>query len=316
MRTWPIGEQARAAARPLIAALAGLVASCAEPAATPSYPVQVRPWPTLTADPPRGVRLAHGLAVLRGATIARAIELEVGRENATLLAFDCVPDEPGLPSQLGRRSRSPLALRAPRACYRCVMPLLDAGPQDPYGPPARDRELRAIARALTGYPDSFVRTSQIDRLTVCDRLVDETHADPSIAGLADNRRRRILIELGSSMPVAMIVHHEVFHLFDSATASEATDAAWDAANPPGFDYGEPPIASGFLDAYSQTSAHEDRATVFESIMSDGAAFCARAATDPVIRAKGALIRDRIAAALPARDAAFVDRAAPCLAPRR
>lgn len=281
-------------------ALAGL-AACHRP-----RPLDLpgMPRPTLEPDPPPGSAGQPGLATLRAIVRDRDIELELGRERQALLAFDCA--EPPAARRTGR-----FDLRGHRQCYRCVMPVVEDGPQDPYGPSPLDSVLGTIATTLRGYPASFVRAAQLERLALCDRLVDEAHDDPAIAGLADYRHRRMLVQVNSSLGAAEIVHHEIFHLFDAATVG-SPDLDWEQLNPPSFRYGERIGRPGFVDDYGETSIAEDKATVFGAIMSDGEAFCRRAVADPIIRAKGELIRDRLTRALPVADAALLYRGAPCL----
>jgi len=251
-----------------------------------------------------------GLTELREVAHRSAIALEVGRDDATLLAFRCL-DAPPVANPLHE------PLRSRRACYRCVLTVVGQSPVDPYGPDPRDGALRSVAAALRRYPDRFLAVANVDRLALCDSLEDDTHAeDQTISGLADQDERRLLIGLGPQdlSRAADILHHEVFHLFDHGTGEFAVDPAWERLNPPGFRYhpqAESEVA-GFLDRYAQTNVVEDKATVFQYMMTRGDEFCARAAVDPIVLAKGRLLRHRIARETSPRDAGFVDRSVRCL----
>lgn len=294
-------------------ALALALAACGGPPRREREPAAA--WPTLDPDAPRRTRAGEGLAALRRIAAASAVALEVGSERATLLAFECrdgggaaaAPSAPVLPH----------ALPAARACYRCVLAVLDDGPQDPYGPHPLDGALRTLADALARYPDSFVHAANIRSLALCGSLADATGVEVRpFAGLADQERRRMLIQIGpdDGAQVGRTLHHELFHLFDFGTSTYVDDPAWERLNPEGFTYqasATTPV-TGFFDEYAQTDLREDKATVFQAIMTNGDELCARGVDDPILLAKARLLRDRIARALPAGDAAFLRRSARCL----
>jgi hypothetical protein len=316
----PGGGPSLAATLTVIARLAPLcaLAACFEAPIVREPPAR----PMFEPDPPQIAPPALGLPALRDQARAHGFALELGEDGDALLTFDCTPGEPARAPALDLARRSPsrpaldlvLDPRTTRQCYRCVLPQVGVGPQDPYAPPPTDAALAAIAAGLARLPASFVGAARLERLAVCERLRDDHDATPDLAGLADNGRRRMLIALDSSRPLDQIVAHELFHLFDSAQI-DARPPGWAELNPPGFRYGAFGPAAGFAETYGQTNADEDRATVFAELVGDGPAFCDRAAEDPILRRKGAWLRDHIARVVPPGDAAFIARAAPCLAAR-
>src|SRR5258707_6536208 len=119
------------------------------------------------------------------------MDLERGREAHTLLGFPCnqPPDPPNT-------KRSILKLAPPRSCYRCILSLVDAGPQDPYGPAPLEGALRTIVKVLRGYPDGFVRAAKIGRIALCDMIDYSTEPDiERLAGLSDLDDHRMLLKL-------------------------------------------------------------------------------------------------------------------------
>ena len=271
------------------------VAACAPPP-----PIPQRTFPTLAYVPPPPPTLPEsGLAALRDVTHAKAISLEVGREDAALLALHC--------HDTAAATDRPEALRAQRACYRCALAMVSGGPEDPYDSSPFDHALHTIAETLARYPDSFVTAANLDRLAICSDLTDDTHDELQvIAGLAEQHERRMLLRMAPSDfdEVDEVIHHEMFHLFDFGTVTYNPDPAWEFLNPAVVSW------QGFVDRYAQTDVNEDKATVFQFLMSGE--LCDRAANDPLILAKARTIRDRIAGALPAQDAAFFGDRASCL----
>jgi hypothetical protein len=265
------------------------------------------PFPTLRKDRYRAPPVS-GIAYVKRFASDHAIKLELGSEAHTLLAFDC--NSPAVPAK--RPGRVDL-FAAPRSCYRCVLALVDAGPQDPYGPPPLDTKLRLVAVALHSYPDAFVYASRVDSIALCQSLEDPSHSDTQrVGGLADESEHRMLLSVGAvdRHQLDEVVHHEMYHLFDFQTAAH-DDPEWDALNSAGFVYGKHVASPGFVDDYAQTNAREDKASVFAHMMSAGDAFCQLAARDAIVFAKGRLLRARIAAKVRG-DTAFVDKHAPCL----
>ncbi|MCW5803649.1 MAG: hypothetical protein KIT31_14800 [Deltaproteobacteria bacterium] len=277
------------------------------------------PFPTLEKDRPDARRVTGTIALRRVAERGQ-IALELGTNSHALLAFDCADPPPVAPSSPRSPGSSPGSPRrprldvpaTPRACYRCVLAMDDAGPQNPYGPQPHDASLLMIARTLHRYPPSFVRAARLEALAVCTSIEAPASADlEHLDGLADGHRRRMLVRVADSADRAgVVVHHEIYHLFDEVSSAEV-DAPWIALNPRDFTYGVAKATSGFVDDYAQTNAREDKASTFAAMMTEDD-FCARAAADPILLGKARLIAERIANRLPRGDAAFVRDRVRCL----
>jgi len=274
-----------------------------DPGPPPSYP---------TLEPDRPVDPNPiGLADLKSIAGAASIALELG-PGPILRTQSCDAASPGAASQ-----------HTARRCYRCTLAVFEPGPGAALHP--LEASLRTLATTLLAYPHSFLRTARVERIALCRKLVDDQHGEASahIAGLAEGTARRLMVNLDHrdlEHPDATL-HHEIFHLFDTATApggDHVRDAEWERLNPRGFRYGDPaasPTSAGFVNDYARTNAAEDKASVFEYVMSFPDELCARGADDPHLLAKARLVLSRIEAALPPGLDEFARRRAPCLARR-
>ena len=285
------------------------VAACGPP---PRVTQEVA-WPTLDPDPPVEYGTV-GLANLRRAAGAASIDLELGGDGSSMIS------SPGCSPATSRVIHTDGTIYLAKGCFRCTLALVDEvghGAAD-----SLELPLRSIAAALGGYPKSFLDAARVTTIALCRKLVDD--GDPAlaeeVAGTVDQRARRLLVSVssGNVHRATVTFHHELFHLFDysiSPNNNHQNDAQWEALNPAGFRYlgksGD--VGPGFVDDYAKTSASEDKASVFHYIMAHTDEFCARAVDDPVLMAKGRLIRSRIERAIPVADAAFVTRRARCLA---
>jgi hypothetical protein len=304
--------------------LAGCVRIAPDAGPPPSYP---------TLEPDRRVEPnPMDLADLRSIAGAASIALEVG--PAPILSTQgCAADAAGAP--VGR---------GPARCYRCTLAVFDPMPEPGPGQAAHPLggALRTLATTLLAYPHSFLRVARIERIALCRKLVADTgdgapaSTDASsgvstgapadtphhIAGLAEGTVRRLMVNLDHrdlDHPDATL-HHEIFHLFDRATTPGGNpqhDPAWARLNPHGFRYGAPASATiydGFVNDYAKTDIAEDKASVFEFVMSFSVELCARAVDDPSLLAKARLVLSRIDAAVPPGLGEFARRKVPCLAP--
>ena len=298
------------------AAFALLVAGCVRIAPDagppPSYP---------TLEPDRAVEPNPlDLADLRSIAGAASIALEVG-PAPILSTQSCTGGAAGAPPVHG-------ATR----CYRCTLAVLDPVPEPAPGQAAHPLEaaLRTLATTLLAYPHSFLRAARVERIALCRKLVADTgepaspEAPAHIAGLAEGSLRRLMVNLDHrdlDHPDATL-HHEIFHLFDQETTpggDPGRDAAWERLNPRDFRYGDAAasatIHAGFVNDYAKTAIAEDKASVFEYVMSFSDELCARATDDPLLLAKARLVLARIEAAIPPGLGDFARRKAPCLAQR-
>ncbi|HWO17846.1 MAG TPA: hypothetical protein VNO30_03695 [Kofleriaceae bacterium] len=287
--------------------LAGCVRIAPDAGPPPSYP-------TLESDR-RVEPNPMDLADLRSIAGAASISLEVG--PGPIVSTQSCADTPGASS---------------RPCYRCTLAVFEPLPGPAAGQTAHPLEgaLRTLATTLLAYPHSFLRAARVERIALCRKLVADTDESTSasadtahhIAGLAEGSAWRLMVNLDHrdlEHPDATL-HHEIFHLFDRATApggNPQRDAAWERLNPRGFRYGDPASATiytGFVNDYAKTDIAEDKASVFEFVMSFPAELCARAVDDPFLLAKARLVLSRIEVAVPPGLGEFARRKASCLAP--
>ncbi len=161
----------------------------------------------------------------------------------------------------------------------------------------------AVATAFTRYPASALESADIAHVALCRHI---QHDSPNTAGTADLEARRLMISLEpfgrvydslGHFTAEDIVHHELFHLLESARMASiiADDTEWSSHNPGGFEYGDPPPKTGFVDSYAATDAVEDRASVFQYLMARPDELCELAQSDPIVRVKTEIIWHRVAA---------------------
>lgn len=167
----------------------------------------------------------------------------------------------------------------------------------------------AIAFAFGAYPPSLIKASGLEHVSLC-RIIRMDDGERAPAGVAIAEQHRLLISLEhfvdggaqyEDFGIGQVVHHEVFHLFDHATAGQAVDddREWVASNPRGFGYRDPAVAdaarpSGFVNHYATTNAREDRATVFEYLLGQPNRLCEIANVDRVVAAKTKIVWKRVA----------------------
>ncbi|MGE5183866.1 MAG: hypothetical protein ACM31C_17470 [Acidobacteriota bacterium] len=169
--------------------------------------------------------------------------------------------------------------------------------------------LEAITSAFDRYPTDALASANIERVALCSHI---DHDSPDTAGTADLEGRRMMISLEpfagrpyydtlGEFTVEDIVHHEYFHLLESATMRDAIagDPSWEHHNPDGFAYGKPrqdmARPAGFVDLYATSDAAEDRASVFQYLMARPDELCELMHNDAVIREKTRVIWQRITA---------------------
>ena len=256
------------------------------------------------------------LADLR-TTLGRAgISLDLGGTTSAILSTSC---------------REALADRVQPSCVRCELA------SETY--PIDDKTLDAAKRTFDLYPTDFLTASGITGVALCSRLmyVDirpdpqlsrlmyvDIRRGPQLIGTVDLHAGLLLISLepfvhdpydpATPFTIDGVIHHELFHQleFDRMRSAWADDPEWRLHNPIGFDYKdrEPDARPlGFVSTYAATNAWEDRATVFEWIMTKPDALCVIAAADPVVRDKVELVWERVTAIAGDR---FLRRRAPCV----
>ena len=169
-----------------------------------------------------------------------------------------------------------------------------------------------VSIAFGAYPPALIQTARLEHVALCRtiRIVGEDEARPP-AGVAIVEQHRLLISIEQfsegapaykDFSVQQVVHHEVFHLFDAATAPDlfgTTDRTWHAMNPRGFAYHDPAIRTeirptGFVNHYATTNEQEDRASVFEFLFGQPTVLCEIAHRDPAVAAKATAVWKRVA----------------------
>jgi hypothetical protein len=199
------------------------------------------------------------------------------------------------------------------SCVRCEV----ATGMDGIDPDLVDR----VAIAIAMYPPKFFAAAKIEHFALCRQLrlerADAT-ADDHPHGLADPNTRRLMVSVEAfvdrdpgTYSIEQIVHHELFHLFDEARDE---DTEWRGLKPPGFEYRDPARLTsdrppGFVSNYATTNEREDRACVYEYLMSHADRLCEYANTDPILAAKTTLVWRRVAAVT---TDAFMRRQAGCV----
>jgi len=199
-------------------------------------------------------------------------------------------------------------------CIRCDV----ATGMDGVDPDLIDR----VAIAVALYPATVLDASAIEHVALCRRLRydgDGVSDRENPQGIADPEHRRLMISVEQfvgrdpgSYVIEQIVHHELFHLFDSKAIGD--DADWAELKPPGFQYRDPARRgvdrpAGFVNSYSTTNEREDRASVFEYLMSHSDRLCELAKTDAIVAAKTTLVWRRMSTV---GGDAFLRRQAPCI----
>ena len=193
-----------------------------------------------------------------------------------------------------------------KGCVRCELATrANTGGVDP-------DLIDGVSIAFGAYPPVLIQTAQLEHVALCRtiRIIGDDDAHPP-AGVAIVEQHRLLISIEQfvegapaykDFSVQQVVHHEVFHLFDAATAPDVfrtVDQAWHAMNPRGFEYHDPAIRTesrpiGFVNRYATTNEQEDRASVFEFLFGQPTVLCEVAHADPAVAAKATTVWKRVA----------------------
>jgi hypothetical protein len=179
-----------------------------------------------------------------------------------------------------------------RRCMRCQL----LGESDALPSTALDEIVAAFAR----YPAQVLETSNIKHVVLCRKLAAGAK---EMDGLADPAARVLFVSVNSLLEMrvgfdtgrlAETVHHEVFHLMDR---NQVIDDEWHGLNASGFVYAsredQHARPEGFVNAYAATNPVEDRASVFQFLMSRPDELCALANSDPIVAAKTRLLWQRL-----------------------
>lgn len=209
------------------------------------------------------------------------------------------------------------ALFAGARCVRCQL----TGAHSPLDGAVYE----AATRAFALYPAESLAATKIEYVALCREITVVRDGKPQpIAGTVDLSGRGLLISLGhflgqpyhprGTFTIDDIVHHELFHLVDYVhyPSELADDPEWQLFNPVGFEYGTSGVGrDGFVNAYATTAEHEDRASVYEMMISRPDELCELVRGDDIIASKASIIGRRVARVL-GED--FVRDRAECAAP--
>jgi hypothetical protein len=163
------------------------------------------------------------------------------------------------------------------AKLRCIMPSVSDLP-DVY------RYLKIFSEEIDKYPKSFFKKIHLKHVLLVKKLFNE---ESPAEGIYDSLHNVVYIEFlrGKRFNFSQRhnVHHEIFHVIDFELQRQQflDSISWEALNPLGVEYSKEearmieknrayhfsaPEQIGFITLYARTSALEDRAEVFASLM--------------------------------------------------
>ncbi len=160
------------------------------------------------------------------------------------------------------------------------------------------------------YPKLAIEKSQLERVVLCEKLSFDGQRRSAVPDFAKNT---LYLDVRNGefdeLYQRQVIHHEFFHIIDYRDDGELyEDADWMTLNPADFSYGTgganaQEIANtgllttqypGFLNHYSTTGVEEDKAELFGYLLVSTEHVVARAANDPVLRAKVARMKQLFA----------------------
>lgn len=154
---------------------------------------------------------------------------------------------------------------------------------------------RLIREELARHGPERFASAELRRVVLCAELREDRRPIPS---LPNYNHTLILDVTGEDAYLQRLIHHELFHFIDLADdGTVLRDDAWEALNPPDFSYAHggramrgseasvTPPPPGFVSGYATSAVEEDKAETFAEWIFARDALLARAATDPVLRAK-------------------------------
>lgn len=146
------------------------------------------------------------------------------------------------------------------------------------------RELEALDRRLSHFPEGFLKTlaQTFTALRIC--IVRSAEGSPesgspeAVSGIQFLDGYDAYIVLSTNHDTEYALYHELCHLMETVVLTHSTAYdRWDNLNPEGFQYGDYPEDSPylqedrafFIDAYAMTHPKEDRSRIFEYAMTEG-----------------------------------------------
>ncbi|HEY2154063.1 MAG TPA: putative zinc-binding metallopeptidase [Isosphaeraceae bacterium] len=197
------------------------------------------------------------------------------------------------------------------ATYRTPIRGVGAGPA---GAGDVARTLPIVRDELRRYGPSVLPRAPLQTVVLCANI---TSGGERAGGLTLSGQGVILLDVsprgpGGDADLRHAFHHEMSHVLDDAVPRDpAREAKWSRLNPADFAYGgvevvraletlgeDPrgrPDTAGFLTYYAMASAGEDRAEILAAMMVNPDVWRRVAAEDPILRAKGRMLRSALVA---------------------
>lgn len=158
------------------------------------------------------------------------------------------------------------------------------------------------------YPASLFKKARVTKLIIASRLTLLGQVRAAVPAFeADTMYYDA--ELGNYRPdyQRVVIHHELFHMFDQRMGRMLRDPEWAALNPPGFKYGDggdkvrnlgagelTDKLVGLLTPYAASAIEEDKAELFAHLLVNPKFVADRAGKDPVLAKKIELLKRRMA----------------------
>jgi hypothetical protein len=191
---------------------------------------------------------------------------------------------------------------------------------------ASEREVAAYVDVLIPefciYPPNALGLCNVRRVVFCKNL---TVGGTNVVGTSDVASGTLYFDVGRGGGAyeRHVIHREMFHMIDQAQGFEANrDDRWSSLNNESFKYGSDDRKErdwgssilmnggyqGFLTHYATVAVRMDKAEVFACLIRYEGLFKWRVRSDSIVRAKVALLKERLFQFCPEFDDAFWTRA--------
>ena len=148
-----------------------------------------------------------------------------------------------------------------------------------------NEQLNKLNNALSKYPRSLFREIKKGGIPLTIFLIN-SYEEINITGITDSNYNYANISIAAIHPFEESFYHESYHYIERYLFKKgASYNSWDSLNPSGFNWGTIDSklsynmtnidTAPFVNNYAQSSAEEDRASIFEYMMSDVEATCFR-----------------------------------------
>jgi len=168
------------------------------------------------------------------------------------------------------------------------------------------------------YPASVFRKAKVERLVIGAKLAMNGQFRAAVPAF-ESGTMYYDAEMGSYRPdyQRVVIHHELFHMFDQRMGQMKRDPEWSALNPTDFKYGDgghnvrnlgagelTDKLPGLLTPYGGAAVEEDKAELFAHLLVSPNFVLARMGQDSVVAQKVSLLKRRMAAYDPSLDERF------------